>query len=100
MKIEDLETYLNQNGFPILRRCVNCTFWNQTKEFDSRNGTHQVGYCHKTQLHFAFTLEPSVHPLTKAFYVCIDHQFYDEMKLKDINKKVKIKDILKNKNEL
>ena len=100
MKIEELETYLNSNGFPILRRCINCTFWNPTIEFDSKNIKHKVGYCHKKPLYFAFTLEPSVNTLTKEFYVCTDHQFYDEMKLRDVNKKVKIKDILKTKSEL
>jgi len=96
--IEDLETYLNANGYPIIRRCINCTFWNNTTEFDNNNP--KVGYCHKTQLLFAFTLEPSVHPLTKEFFLCTNHQFYDEQKLNDVNQKVKIKEILKKKNEL
>ena len=97
MEIEELETYLNGNGFPIIRRCLNCTFWNTTTEF---NGAQKVGYCHKKPLYFAFTLEPSVHTITKEFYVCVDHQFYDELRLKDINEKVLTKEILKKKNEL
>ena len=98
--IEDLETYLNNNGFPIIRRCANCTFWNNTPEFDTKWTTHKIGYCHKIPLYFAFTLEPSVQPLTKAFSVCTEHQFFDEQKLNDVNEKVLTKDILKNKNEL
>lgn len=98
--IEELETYLNANGFPIIRRCLNCTFWNSTAEFDSKSEKYKIGYCHKNPLYFAFTLEPSVHPMTKEFFLCVDHQFLDEMKLKDLNEKVLTKDILKNKNEL
>ena len=98
--IEDLETYLNTNGFPIIRRCMNCTFWNSTTEFDNNYVKHKIGYCHKKPFYFAFTLEPTVHSLTKEFFVCIYHQFYDEMKLRDVNEKVLTKDILKNKNEL
>lgn len=100
MNIEELETYLNANGFPILRRCVNCTFWNPTNEFDSRDAQHKIGYCQKKPLYFAFTLEPSVHTLTKEFFVCVEHQFYDEVKLRDLNKRVVTKEILKRKNEL
>lgn len=97
--IENLETYVKEGGYPLLRRCLNCVFWNDQTEFHPR---YKVGYCKKKAFRFAFTLESNVHSLTKEFYLCENHKFYDEEKLKADPKveKVKIKDILKKKDEL
>jgi len=93
----DLITYLNTNGYPLLRRCVNCIHWVDETEFHPR---HKLGYCKFKPMYFAFTLEPSVYPLTKEFFVCENHKFYDEEKLKNSYTMVNTKDVLKDKKEL
>jgi hypothetical protein len=51
-------------------------------------------------LYFAFTLEPSVYAITKEFYVCEEHKLEDENRLKEVCEVVKLKDIIKKKEEL
>lgn len=96
MAIENLETYLNINGFPIIRRCQNCVHYNQ----DNNYADLQLGYCKLTPMYFAFTLQPNVYPLTKEFYLCESHAFTNEEKLAQNSQKVMLKDILKDKDEL
>ena len=95
--IEDLETYINRNGYPILRRCKNCVFWNEDTEFHKK---HKAGYCRRVPLYFAFTLEPSVYPITKEFFLCEEHQLEEENRLSEICDKMLLKDALKKKEEL
>ena len=96
-RVEDLVTYSNRNGFPIIRKCQNCVFWNSETEFHPK---HKVGYCTFSPLFFAFTLQPSVYPITKEFYLCGEHIFKNEDKLAQVSDTVKLKDILKSKDEL
>jgi hypothetical protein len=96
-RVEDLKTYSNRNGFPMIRRCQNCVFWNNESEF---NPKHKVGYCTFKPLFFAFTLEPSVYPITKEFYLCGNHIFKNEDKLSQVSDIVNLKDIIKTKDEL
>jgi hypothetical protein len=96
-EFKEIETYINRNGFPIIRRCKNCLYWNDETEF---NDKHKVGYCKLAPMFFAFTLEPSVFPLTKEFYVCVKHKFEEESRLSEVCDKVKLTDILKKKEEL
>ena len=95
--MENLETYINRNGFPIIRRCKNCIFWNEETDFNPR---HKAGYCKLKPLYFAFTLAPSVYPITKEFYLCESHNFEEESRLSEVCEKVLMKDILKRKEEL
>ena len=95
MEIDKIETYVNLNGYPILRRCKNCVFWNNQDD-DSQS----LGYCKATTLFFAFTLTPSVYPMTKDFYFCEKHKFKDEEKLKNVCQKVNLKEALKKKDEI
>jgi hypothetical protein len=97
--IGELETYVKEGGYPLIRRCLNCVHWNDETEFHPR---HKVGYCKLKAYFFAFTLEANVYPITKEFFLCENHKFYDEGKLQnDVSvKKVKTKEILKKKNEL
>jgi hypothetical protein len=39
-KVMDFDTYINVNGFPIIRRCKNCKFWEPEPEFKNN-----FGYC-------------------------------------------------------
>ena len=96
-KIENLETFINLNGYPILRRCKNCIFWNDDTELGEK---YKAGYCKFKPFYFAFTLEPSVFAITKEFYVCENHKLQDEERLKQVCDVVKLKDVLKKKEEL
>lgn len=96
-RVEDLKTYSNRNGFPMIRRCQNCIFWKDDTEFNKK---HKVGYCNFKALHFAFTLEESVYPITKEFYLCANHIFKNEDKLSQVSDEVNLKDILKSKEDI
>lgn len=89
--VEKLETYINRNGFPMIRRCQNCIFWN------AENYDKKIGLCTFKPLYFAFTLEPSVFPMTKEFCLCEHHLFNNEDKLAQICEKALMKDIIKKK---
>jgi hypothetical protein len=95
--MENVETYVNRNGYPIIRRCRNCIYWNNETEVNQKQ---KAGYCKLKPLYFAFTLEQSVYAITKEFYVCQDHKLEDEDRLKEVCDVVKLKDILKKKDEL
>jgi hypothetical protein len=41
-----------------------------------------------------------VYPITKEFYTCENHKFVDEARLKEVCDVVKLKDIIKKKEEL
>lgn len=95
--MENIETYVNRNGFPMIRRCKNCIFWSEDTDFDANL---KAGYCKFKPMFFAFTLAPSVYPITKEFYTCENHKFVDEARLKEVCDVVKLKDIIKKKEEL
>lgn len=92
--VKELETYVNINGFPIIRRCKNCIFWNDETDFNL------LGYCKFKPMYFAFTLQPTVYPMTKEFYLCENHQFPEENRLEQVCDKVLLKDILKKKEDI
>jgi hypothetical protein len=94
--IEKLETFKNRNGFPMIRRCQNCLFWN----LDNNNPLLKIGYCTFKPLYFAFTLEPSVFSMTKEFCLCENHKFTNEDKLAQICEKMPLKDVLKKKDDI
>lgn len=94
--MENLVTYKNKNGFPILRRCFNCKFWNSGLEFKEDN----IGYCKGIPLYFAFTLQKTVYPITRDFYLCEKHEFEKEEKLKEVSESILLKDAIKNKEDI
>ncbi len=95
--IEDLGTYINKNGFPIIRRCFNCKHW----KGDIQLGEDKpLGYCKVEALYFAFTLQPTVYPITKDFYLCVKHAFENEDKLKENSVMVSLKESLKKKSDI
>ena len=94
--IENLETFLNRKGFPIIRRCFNCRHWSPYT--DSENQT--LGYCKNKPLHFAFTLQPTVFTITKDFYLCEHHQFKNEDILSQVSGKILLKDAIKKKEDI
>jgi hypothetical protein len=94
MSIEKLETYVNRNGFPMIRRCQNCIFWEEA------TGLKKIGFCTLKPLYFSFTLEPTVYPMTKEFCLCESHKFDNEEKLAQICEKKLMKDIIKKKDEI
>lgn len=96
--VENLETYLNRRGYPMIRRCFNCKNW-QVEEQLSTKGV-QLGFCLLHKLHFAFTLKETVHPITRDFYLCEKHEFEKEEWLKSVSPKVSLKDSIKKKDEI
>ena len=95
--VEHLATYLNKNGYPIIRRCFNCKHWKGDIQL---GGEKPLGYCKVEALYFAFTLQPTVYPITKDFYLCAKHEFENEEKLKDSSIMVSLKDSLKKKSDI
>lgn len=94
MSVENLETYYNHNGFPIIRRCKNCVFWKPETVDD------KAGFCVQKPYHFAFTLEANLFAVTRDFFLCEHHKFVNESKLAAVSEKVLLKNILKKKDEL
>ena len=92
--IENLDTFLNLNGTPILRRCQNCKFWNSITEKNDGKGT---GYCKFRPLYFSYTLQKSVFAITRDFYLCEDHKFKNEEFLEEQGRKVNITEALRKK---
>jgi hypothetical protein len=95
--VEHLATYLNKNGYPIIRRCFNCKHWKGDIQL---GGEKPMGYCKVEAMYFAFTLQPTVYPITKDFYLCEKHEFENEEKLKDSSVMVSLKDSLKKKSDI
>ena len=96
--LDELKTYLNKNGLPILRHCKNCIFWKQ--ELKTYDGKNNVGYCKFKPTFFAFTLEATVYFMTKDYYLCANHRFVNELMLEVLGEPVLLKDALKKKDEL
>jgi len=94
--IENLETYVNRKGFPIMRRCFNCKFWSAYTENDAQT----LGYCKAKPLFFAFTLQPTVFTITKDFYLCEQHKFKNEEILETVSEKINMKEALKKKDDI
>lgn len=94
--IENLETFHNKKGFPIIRRCFNCKNWSSYADGDNQS----LGYCKIKPLHFAFTLQPTVFTITKDFYLCEEHEFKNESILAEVSKKVLLKDAIKKKEDI
>lgn len=88
-KIGKLETYVNRNGFPMIRRCQNCIFWK------SDNSAQKIGLCTFKPLFFAFTLEPTVYPMTKDFCLCENHKFHNEEKLSQVCEKTTLSEVVR-----
>jgi hypothetical protein len=59
-----------------------------------------LGYCKIKSMIFAFTLEETVHPITRDFYLCEKHQFDKEEWLKQISQKVMLKDSIRKKDDI
>ncbi len=96
MSIEKIETYINRNGLPIMRRCFNCKHWAGGIMMENQ----KIGYCKLTALYFALTMEPTVFPMTKDFYLCENHEFINEEKLSKVCEKVLMKEHLKKKGDI
>ncbi len=96
-KTDNLYTYKNKNGFPILRRCLNCKFWQGDIVV---NNSENIGYCKFSPMLFAYTLEPNVYPITKNFYMCVNHTFFNEDMLEKMSERVLLKDALKRKEDI
>ena len=94
--LDNLETYINRNGYPMIRRCRNCIFWKN----DEKGFSGKMGLCSFKPIFFAYTLEPSVFPITKEFCLCENHKFEDESKLAQVCDKVLMKDIIRDKRNL
>ena len=96
MDIEEIKTYLNINGFPMIRKCQNCKFWKQENISEKQN----IGYCKLEPMLFAFTLQKTVFPMTKDFYLCVSHQFINEEHLASSSTPVLLKDSIKKKEDI
>lgn len=89
-----MHTYKNMNGRPIIRRCANCIHFNKI----DHDGT--MGYCGRSPLLFAFTMEQTVCFITKPFYLCNNHRLKNEDELEKKLEKVDLKSALKPKKEI
>lgn len=94
--IENLETFKNRKGFPIIRRCFNCKFWSPYSDEQSQT----LGYCKLKPLYFAFTLQKTVFTITKDFYLCENHEFKNEEMLAQVSEKIPLKDAIKKKEDI
>lgn len=93
--IDKLETFVNSNNKPILRKCENCIFWNRM------NGDKQdTGFCKRQKIYFAHTLELTRYYQTKFCDLCLEHQFKNEKELSMIAEKVLLINVLKTKEEI
>ena len=97
MSVENLETYINRNGYGIIRRCSNCKFW--SGDITGANNQKPMGYCKMLSMYFAYTLENTVYPITKDFYLCEKHEFENEEVLKDNSEKILLKEVVKKKTQ-
>lgn len=95
--IDELYTFINEAGYPIIRRCVNCIHWDEEIKV---GGGKNIGYCRLTPMFFAFTMLPTVYPMTREFYLCETHRFTNEDFLELFAKKVRMKNILKKKEDI
>jgi hypothetical protein len=89
MSLENFETYINRDGHPMVRKCSNCVYWDNSKNIGEKSGL-----CTLKPIYFAFTLKPCVFPATKEFYLCENHIFKNEDKLSLICEKTALKNIL------
>jgi len=96
MVIENLETYKNRNGYPIIRKCDNCKNWLEQNMMAGK----KIGYCKAAPLFFAFTLKQTVYPITKEFYLCEKHTFENEEKLKEVSESILLIDAIKEKDNI
>jgi hypothetical protein len=92
-----MDTYFNRSGFPILRKCQNCNYWRGNK-------INNLGQCSFESYYFAFSndLENSknLYPMSKEFFLCENHKLFNEDKMKQVSEKVKLKDIIKKKDNV
>jgi hypothetical protein len=94
-EINKLETYINANNNPILRKCENCFFWNRMS-----GDKQDTGFCSRQKIYFAHTLELTRYFQTKFCDLCLQHQFKNEKELTKFAKKVLLVDVLKTKEEI
>jgi len=82
-------TYKNKNGLPMIRSCYNCVSFKEIENLE------RTGYCTKTKLMFAYTLQNNVHPMVKTFYLCEVHEFSNEAFLKTSAEQVSLENSIK-----
>jgi hypothetical protein len=95
-EMNNVDTYFNKNGFPILRKCMNCLFWEGT------DGV-KLSECSFHKMYFAFSndiYESRTNPMTKEFFVCENHKLIKEEKIKMVSDRVKLKDIIKKREDI
>ena len=96
-KINELHTYINLNGKPLLRRCENCEHWKRIE--DKKNGSEPTptgsGYCMAIKLIFAYTLKPIRNYQSKYCDLCENHRFANEAELEATAKKILLSDVVK-----
>lgn len=97
MSVENFLTYINKNGYGIIRRCSNCKHW--SGEIVSPNNPKPMGYCKRISMFFAYTLEQTVYPITKDFYLCENHEFENEGTLMNNCEPILLKDVIKKKEQ-
>lgn len=94
-EINKLETYINSNNKPMIRKCENCAFWDRMK-LDKGD----TGFCKRQKIFFAHTLEPTRYYQTKFCDLCLEHQFKNETQLSLVAEKTLLINVLKTKEEI
>ena len=104
--IEKLETFVNVNGFPIIRRCFNCKHWYSEQKgeikfrYPDEPQEKLEGSCTFKPMYFSSTLQPTVYPITKEYYLCENHEFEKEEYLNSVAQKMLLKDAIKSNNQI
>ena len=112
-KNRTIQTFLNADNQPMIRKCGNCKFWmpsvkmdNEAEDIDASiididnlDKTKNIpGCCTAKRLLFSLTMEPSRYFLTKKLDLCEGHEFKNEAYLEAVNaEKVIQADILRPK---
>ena len=95
--MKTLDTYINLNGYPIIRRCENCAFWSQLnldKAPDSPKS--DAGYCKNQKIFQAYTLEKNQYFISKKHNFCVSHEFLKEDILEAEAKKITLQQSIVN----
>jgi hypothetical protein len=96
--INEINTFINLNGKPIIRRCENCTHWKQIEE--QKNGEPvkvDSGYCKRVNIFFAYTLEPVRNYISRKCDLCVNHEFYNEAELEKTAEKINLQKVVSEK---
>lgn len=75
--MQKIQTYQNELGNPIVRKCANCQNWMALATDQT------MGYCKIMPILYAYTLEKTHYAITRKHNNCEQHVFANEAVLKE-----------------